>query len=747
MIINKKIKRSMLESKSQYLGALALIVISCLLFTMFNLLSYNLSNITTTFAKNYVQEDANLITDKKLNNISEIEDKFNMKIEEGGTFDYSVSDDEIIRIFSENTKVNLPAINEGKGLTGNDILIDPAYAKANKLKVGDSIKIYDKTFAISGFMSIPNYIYPLKSEGDLLVDSNNFGVAVISKDDFNAINKGYNFYQIKFIDGNGDLEGEMTHFKDYLTNNNINILTWVKASANMRITLVETKLKGINQVSSSLPVAILLLTCILTGIVIYRMLKSESVIIGTLYALGYKKKQIQNHYLRYPLFIAITGGILGTILGVLTLEPMINVMVAYFNMPVDNINFNGKYIIMSILLPVVFLVAAGYLVVRKALKSSPLELMRNGNENNKVGFLEKNLKLDRLKFTTKFKIREQLRSIPRSLFLVLGVALATMLLLMGFAAKSSLDYIMTDGFKQAFQYNYQYVFNTLQQGNPKEGEAFSEAIFTLESNDEINIGVYGVSTDSKYITFEDKSGNKLSTNKIIITRPLADKLKAKPNDTIKLVNKVDSKEYSVTLDSIAESYVGDYIYMPLDDFNKLLNYPEGCYIGLWSTEKLDIPEDKLLTSLTVDDIKNAFTSMTQPLQATVGTMAFISFIIGLIVIYVVTSMIIEENKENISLMKILGYKKKEVYSMILNSSSILVVLGYVLGVPLLLTSLGAMYKSLTKEMSISLPIRIDFSYLIIGFLIIYITYQISKTLSKRKVNRISMNEILKSRLE
>ena len=33
----------------------------------------------------------------------------------------------------------------------------------------------------------------------------------------------------------------------------------------------------------------------------------------------------------------------------------------------------------------------------------------------------------------------------------------------------------------------------------------------------------------------------------------------------------------------------------------------------------------------------------------VGTMAFMSFIIGLIVIYVVTSMIIEENKENISL--------------------------------------------------------------------------------------------------
>ena len=124
-----------------------------------------------------------------------------------------------------------------------------------------------------------------------------------------------------------------------------------------------------------------------------------------------------------------------------------------------------------------------------------------------------------------------------------------------------------------------------------------------------------------------------------------------------------------------------------------------------------------------------------------------SFLIGLIVIYVVTSMIIDENKENISLMKVLGYRKKEVYSLILNSSATLVILGYILGVPILLALLGNMFKSLTVEMSISLPITISYSYLIIGFVIIYATYEVSKALSKKKVNRISMTEVLKSRLE
>ena len=137
MVINKKIMRTMMESKSQYLGSLALIIISCLSFTMFNLLSDNLVNIMSSFEEKYVQEDANFMIDKRLSNVSDIEAKFNMKIEEGITFDYSVSNGKALRIFSENTKINIPAIIEGKVLSGNDIIIDPAYAKANKLKIAN----------------------------------------------------------------------------------------------------------------------------------------------------------------------------------------------------------------------------------------------------------------------------------------------------------------------------------------------------------------------------------------------------------------------------------------------------------------------------------------------------------------------------------------------------------------------------------------------------------------------------------
>lgn len=747
MIINKKIKRTMLESKSQYMGSLLLIIFSCLLFTMFNLVSINLTGLLSSFEKDYKQEDANFMTDKKLNNIGTLEEKFNMSIEETKSYDYSISTNKTLRIFRENTKVDIPAIIEGKSLSRGYICIDPSYAKANKLKIGDSIKINNDNFTISGFMSLPNYIYPLKSESDIMNDPNSFGIAVIGKDDFDSLSKGNIFYVIRFKDDRINLDDKISEFKDYLRGENVLILSWRNVTDNTRVTYMTAKLAGIDKMSASMPISILILTCILTGIVMWRMLKKEAVIIGTLYALGYKKREIMKHYLLYPLIISLLGGGVGTILGTITLRPMITYYVSYFNIPVGSLSFSISCLIISILLPVIFLIICGYFVVNKSLKDSPVELIKGGRGKDKVGFIERKIKLDKLSFNTKFKIREQLRSIPRSVFLLLGIIIATMLLLMGFTAKSSMDYLMKNSFSEAFKYNYQYIFNSVQNGIPEKGEAFSEIPFALKSDNKLTFTVYGVSQDSQYISFKDKAGNVLKSDKVIITRPLADKFNIKPKEPIKVINRLDSKEYSITVDSIAETFLGQYIYIPLDKLNDMLKLPDNSYMGLWSTERIDIPENRLLTIVTTDDMKNAFNTMTQPLQAVIGGIAFMSFIIGLIVIYVVTSLIIEENKENISLMKVLGYRNREVYSLILNSSAFIVVMGYILGVPLLLATMSALFKSITKDMSVSFPVTIKYIYVLMGFVIIYSIYELSKLLSRRKINRISMAEALKARME
>jgi putative ABC transport system permease protein len=216
------------------------------------MLSLNMGRLFTNFSVDYAQEDADFTTDQPVQNIPELEEKYDLLLEEGKTVDYNITGDKVLRIFSENTSVNIPAVLKGKPLSGKDILLDPAYAKANKKNIGDSIEIYGKSFRIAGYMSLPNYIYPLKSDGDIMSDPNTFGLAVISKDDFAALGQGNTFYQVRFKDRSHSLDTQITKLKEYLLGKNINILNWVNTSTNPRVTLVTTKMKGINKVSTSI---------------------------------------------------------------------------------------------------------------------------------------------------------------------------------------------------------------------------------------------------------------------------------------------------------------------------------------------------------------------------------------------------------------------------------------------------------------------------------------------------------------
>jgi putative ABC transport system permease protein len=110
-------------------------------------------------------------------------------------------------------------------------------------------------------------------------------------------------------------------------------------------------------------------------------------------------------------------------------------------------------------------------------------------------------------------------------------------------------------------------------------------------------------------------------------------------------------------------------------------------------------------------------------------------------------LIIEENRNTISLFKILGYRPKEVNKLILDSNTIVVVIGYLIGIPILLTSVTAFMQSLTESMQMTIPTRLNIWYMLLGFVIVMVTYQSAKILSRKKVNRIPMSEALKAGTE
>jgi len=210
---------------------------------------------------------------------------------------------------------------------------------------------------------------------------------------------------------------------------------------------------------------------------------------------------------------------------------------------------------------------------------------------------------------------------------------------------------------------------------------------------------------------------------------------------------LNSKEFTVKVDEIAMAYTGNIIYMPLSDFNLSNGYPENSYLQIDSVDKLNIPADQLISEVTKQDMIDGYNTLLMPMRYMIGGIAVMAFIIGLIVIYVVTSLVIEENKANISMLKILGYKKKEIYSLVLSSNIILVIIGYIISVPLIIVSVANLFNLMTEAMNITIPSKLNISSILISFVIIIITYEISESLNKRKVMKISMADSLKEKRE
>lgn len=731
----------MLAHKSQYIGSIILIIISCILYSSFNIsMTDSLDNLAD-FRISSNLEDASFMVQNPIQDLHELENKYDLMLEERKSIDVNYDSSSVLRVLQAAEKIDKYAVVKGKALQHQgDILIDQGFADAHSLSIGDYIKINNVKFKIAGYMTTPDYVYPLKSESDVLKNPKTFGIAVISKEDMGMLGTHLTYYSVKYNKNNAE------EFKNALENSNV-LIQWINKKDNNRIVFIDSDLRGGVAVGKYLPITILLLTCILISIVLTRLIKGEYFEIGTLYSLGYRKKEILAHYLRYSLIISVTGSITGTVIGSFLVKPLLSMVISYYNLPLLTINFNLKYIIISLLLPLIFLMPVTYIVINRVLKLTPLQLMRGGRNKTKVNFIEKKIKLDRFNFNTKFKIREIIRSLPRTLLLILGVTFASMLLLLGFATKDSMDYVVNKSYKDISS-NYAYTFKTFQSGNTYPGEKRSISMFTTNlNNNSKDFAICGVQKDSKLLNMVDEDNNPIDFNQVVMTKSLSDRLHIHPGDEIKVKNKLNSKEFTIKIDKIAQSYIGDTIYMPLQSFNKLNGYPESSYLMIDSKEKLSLPQDMLLSVTTKQDLIDGYDTLLKPFRYMIGGIASVAFIIGLIVIYVVTSLLIEENKGNISMLKILGYKNREISSLILNSSSILVILGFIISVPLLLTSLAGFFSLMTESLDITIPAKLNLINILISFIVIMTAYELSKLLNKRKILSVSMSKSLNEKAE
>lgn len=745
MVMHKKIVRTMLAHKAPYLGSFILIILSCLIFTVFGMASFNLDRNNRAFQQDYAREDVHFAVQQPIDNVRQLEQRYHVRLEKRLSFDAKLGGGTSLRVMTVGKKINRPYLVKGKPIhSDHELLIDAQFAKAHNLTVGDRYTVDQHSFRISGLFMMPDYIYVIQSLSESIADNQRFGIALLTPQAFASLQRGTPSYSLTFAKG-----ADRSAFKSAV-DRRYGLSDWLDADENPRIMLINQDIQSMDDMGGLLSTVILLMTCTLIGIVLRRTLKQEYVQIGTLYALGYRKKEILHHYLAYARLIALGGSIVGTLLGLAAYRPVLNFFTSYYNVPELQTHWHVTVLVIALLLPSLFLIPTAWLIIRRALRLSPVDLMHGGRAQTKVGFLESHLRLGRLPFNLKFRIRELLRNVPRALLLLFGVGFASLLLLVGFGIDNSMHDLIDRETDHVLRYNYDYRYQQIRTAHEEEGEAYSAYAFSPAGQKRTlsnTFQVYGIAPDTDYLRLDNAGGKPIDPARTIITRPLADRLDVEAGDTVRVNSAVNDKTYPIRIDRIADVYTGSAIYMPNGRLNKLLKNPAGAHNGVFSNHKLAIDDDRLAYSSSKKENRERMESFLAPMQSVYALISAGAFLIGLIIIYVVTSLVVEENKETISMLKVFGYRKKEVGRLVLGSNTVLVAAGYLLSIPLLLQLLRALFRYSSESANLALPVRVSGWSFLIGFLVMFLAYQLAQWSGKRKINRIPLSAILKSRME
>lgn len=748
MVLQKRVWRIINENKGRYIGIVILILLGSFYFTAATGISNNLEKMTVGLAEEYRQEDLTFSTNKPIENIAELEGESGALIEAYRQYDVKLPGGEL-RLLSISSNINIPAVLSGRGLKKpSDILLDPYFLKTQGLDVGDQIELRGKIYNITGTMAVPNYVYIIKNLYDVLPTSG-FGIGIVSAEDMRAFPEAVIVYGAYFKNRE-NINTQTAKLHGLLSEKGYSLSEWMDAVNNKRINMPQGNISSMKSMSFPVAIAFFFLSCLISGVMILRAVKSDSVVIGTLYAQGYRRRELTWHYMSIPVLLSAAGGLVGILLAMPCVRPFVDSMLVYYILPDKGITFSILNLALAALVPTAFTGLSSFIIIRKILRKNAVELIKGDDIKARVNFIERALRLERFKFNTKFRIREQVRSISRLLFLVLGVSAASMVLLFGFTFNYSMDVVMDRGALERYmyplEYNFKKVRNLHDDGIPEGAEPYNAFRCYPEGRESVEFYLLGMEPDSVGIKMNDVLGGTLPKNQVNITYPLASRLKLKEGDTISFVNKLDGKSYTLRIDGIIEAYGEQFVSMPLDQFNSMTGQPPGSYRTVLSSHEINFDESLLAG---VMDARNPeeYEDLSMPTTLIVGSVTALSLLISVIIIFLVTSLMIDESRNTISLFKVFGYRRKELAKMILNSSAPAVFIGFWLGLPFMLAFGNNLYAYVAEITNMLVPMIVNPLHVLIAFVLIFAVYEITKRLCGMKLEKISMNEALKAGTE
>ena len=452
--------------------------------------------------------------------------------------------------------------------------------------------------------------------------------------------------------------------------------------------------------------AIAILTMITT---MNRITISEKTQIGTLKALGFRDRRIIRHYTSYAVVISVIGSALGIVMGYVLCRMVMSqdgMMGTYFVMPDWTIHI-PVWIWAIVALIVGLTILVGYLSVRDLLRGTAAETLRPYTPRHIHRlFLEGTALWNRMKFGTKWNLRDIFRHKSRSAMSFIGTFGCMLMLVASFGMNQTMDNFLDTFYDGTAAYASKIFMSSdaensdaVKLAESLDGD-YSASVSAKVGDKTLSVDVYNI-THGMY-RFIDKDSNiiPLPEEGALICKRLARDFDVKAGDTVTVEPYGTDESYDILISGINGSLT-ESISMNEDYAEEIgLTGSEAYKINsvYTMTEKAQIGTDNNITSVqSKQDIIDSFDAFMEIFYFFIIVLIVASVLLCLIVLYNLGIMSYMERYREMATLKVLGFRNKAIGRLLISQNLWIAVAGTLLGIPAGIWALNYLMNMLAGE--------------------------------------------------
>lgn len=754
----KRLPRQLKEEVFKYFVIGALLISTIGLVSGFLVADNSMIKAYNESFEKYHIEDGHFIISSPLTQRQKINiEKHHVHLYEQNFYEEEFSNKAKIRIYQTRNEVNKACLMKGTfPKNKNEIAIDRLYAENNKIKLGDSLSHYK----VVGLVALSDYSALFENNSDSMFDSIKFGVGIVSKETFISNQKKLNYEYAWTYHKKPSNEKEVSESLMSSINKIVTLKEYVPRYLNQAINFTGEDF-GRDKASIEILLGILLvIIAFVFAVTISHTIDREAMVIGTLMASGYTKKELIIHYLTLPVVITLISALIGNILGYsLFKDLMAGLYYQSYSLPSYQTIWNVEAFLFTTILPICLMMIINLFILSYKLSLSPLKFIRN---DLKRKHKKRTLRLsDKIPFFDRFRLRIIFNNISNYTVMFVGILFANILLLFALGMSSMIDnyqqeikdnmiskyqyilklpYSVTNNDDMISSYIHLNIFQYETSTHNKDAEKFM--IYSLKTTGSDgskieDINVYGVKENSRFIS--------IGKNDIAISRSYAEKYNLKKGDSIILNEPYNTKSYRFTVTRIYNYTGAVCVFMNQKALNEKLGLDNSFYNAYFSNSAIkDIKDEYIGTVIDLDTLTKISVQLEHSLGSLVNIYSIMVVILYVILIYLLSKLIIEKSSHAISIIKVLGYDDLEISGLYIIATSLMVLLFLVLTIPLAYVGIKPfIIAAFKRTMSGWITFYVSNSVFIRMFIYGSATYLIVLIYEFIKIKRIEMAQALK----